>query len=350
MRVTYRGLVDFYHSQVTQPRLRVLFVTSMWPDETMPYYGPFIRSQAVSLEAAGAAIDVVAIRGYKSLTAYGIAGPVVARLARREGYDLTHIHSGHAAAIALLGAPKPTVVSFVGGDLLGHHHERGITTKSRIEVMAFRQLARRADATITKSKAMARALPRAVHARNSVIPNGVDVHAFAPQPKAEARRALGWPTNERVVLFLGNPDDPLKNIGLARAAVRHAAQAVPSLRLRSAWRVPPERIPQLMWAADCLALSSRSEGSPNVVKEAMAAALPVVATPVGDVAEHLAGIPGCFVARPDTAEFGRALQAAVMHGPTPAARTAVMRLSLENVASRIITVYQRVILSTHRSR
>ncbi|MBZ0268679.1 glycosyltransferase, partial [bacterium] len=65
---------------------------------------------------------------------------------------------------------------------------------------------------------------------------------------------------------------------------------------------PYERVVAKLNAADVLLFTSRrgSEGSPTVVKEALAVGLPVVSTDVGDVAEMLDGVtPGGVVPWPD---------------------------------------------------
>ena len=73
-------LVETRRSDIEDPSLKVLFVTNMWPDRVMPHYGPFIASQARSLEAIGISIDVLAIRGYVSSRAYVVARRPLRRL------------------------------------------------------------------------------------------------------------------------------------------------------------------------------------------------------------------------------------------------------------------------------
>jgi teichuronic acid biosynthesis glycosyltransferase TuaC len=343
MRLATSDLINVHLTDVESPRLRVLFVTNMWPDSSRPHYGTFIHTQALSLEEKGVGVDVVAMRGYVSPLAYPLALATILRQTHKRTYDLTHVHTGHAAAAAFAVIRSPVIISYVGGDLLGHPNERGIKTKSRLEALVFRQLAWRAAATITKSTEMERALPKSLRARNHVIPNGVSLEGFDPHPRKEARETLGWEQDEPIVLFIGDPSDPRKNVALARAAVAELRKTVPDARLHVGWGVHPRDIPGLMWASDVLVFPSRSEGSPNVVKEAMAATLPIVATPVGDIPERLEGVDGCFVARPDPHDFADALRHALKFGRTIAAREAIQGLTLTAVASRIIALYEGVL-------
>ena len=343
-------LVAFHPASVGPTRLRVLFITNMWPDSIRPHYGPFIQSQARSLENEGVAVDTVVIRGYASNFAYVAAIPQIRRLTRGARYDVVHIHTGHTAAVALIGRHRPTVLSYVGGDVLGNPDATGAVTRaSGLAAVAFRQLGRFADATITKSVAMHEMLPAAVRVRNHVIPNGVDTDACAPRSQSAAREELGWDTAQKVALFVGNPDDPRKNVTLARAAIAELTLSGIDVRLHEAWGIAPVDIPRLMWAADALVFASRSEGSPNVVKEAMAAALPIVSTPVGDVPERLAGVPGCHVVAPDVTAFASALADSLIHGRTGEAREAVLPLSLSNVARQVMDVYEQVKRDRQRS-
>jgi glycosyltransferase involved in cell wall biosynthesis len=335
-------LVKFHPTTVTDGWLRVLFITSMWPDEEHPHYGTFIQTQAESLEEYGVAIDVVAIRGYITPLAYPLARPRIKALVKQRPYDAVHVHTGHAATVGLLGMGKPSVLSFVGGDVLGNPTEQGVPLGSRLEALVLRQFAWASTRTITKSREMEDALPGALRIRNHVIPNGVNLEAFAPQSRAAARAALGWKQDESVALFLGDPSDPRKNVSLAHAAVAGAQGRCSGLRLHIGWGSRPSEIPNLMWAADALLFTSRSEGSPNVVKEAMAAALPIVATPVGDIPERLEGVADCFVVHPDPSNFASALIEALSSQRAPAARQAVQALSLPRIASRVVALYEEI--------
>jgi teichuronic acid biosynthesis glycosyltransferase TuaC len=322
---------------------RVLFITNMWPDEKRPYYGSFIASQARSLSRASVSVDVLYVRGFLGAHAYLKALVDLPRVARRKPYDLIHVHYGHTALVSIGILQRPLVISFCGEDLLGAPRAEGITRKSKIEVAVFRQVARTATVTITKSEEMERALPAELRARNHVLPNGVDLDVFAPASREEARAALGWDADEKVMLFLGNPDDPRKNVSLARESASIVADAIPSARLHIAWGVSPDQVPSLMNAADCLVFTSKSEGSPNAIKEAMACALPIVATPVGDVPERLSRVDGCYVCEPSAEAFARAITRALDCDRAPAARTAVEGLGIGIVADRLTDIYDTAI-------
>jgi teichuronic acid biosynthesis glycosyltransferase TuaC len=321
----------------------VLFVTNMWPDDERPWYGTFVRSQAEALRDLGIGIDVLSIRGYRRRAAYLGAAARAATLNRRRAFDVVHAHYGHSGLVARLQLRAPLVVTFYGSDLLGERTASGgLTTRSRVEASAFGQLARVVQATITNSEQMERALPRACRKRNHVIPNGVDLERFRPLDRLTARRRLSWPADEAAVLFVGDPRLPVKNHALAEAVCRRVAAVLPRVTLRVATGLPPAEIPMWMSAADALLVTSRSEGSPNVVKEAMAAELPIVSTPVGDVPERLRGLPACFVQAPEESALADALASALRHGRVPEARAAVASLSRERVASRVADVYEAV--------
>jgi len=323
--------------------MKVFVVTNMYPSAARPHWGAFIRSQVESLAALGVESTIYEIEGWKSTSRYAHAMREVPVLARRAGAELVHAHYGLSGAAAVGVREVPLVVSFCGDDLLGRPDAQGrIMPKSRWLVSVSRLAARRADAVIVKTQEMRRKLPEV--AGVEVIPNGVDLERFAPVPPDEARARLGWPLEGAVLLFAAPPDEPRKNWPLAQAVEAMLKSRGRDARLVAFHGRPQEELALAMSAADVLLLPSFHEGSPNVVKEALAAGLPVVAAPVGDCAERLVGVtPGAVVPREPSA-FASAVESVLASGARSNGREKVADLELSTVARRILAVYERAIL------
>jgi teichuronic acid biosynthesis glycosyltransferase TuaC len=70
----------------------------------------------------------------------------------------------------------------------------------------------------------------------------------------------------------------------------------------------------LLNAADLLLLTSLTEGSPQVIKEAMACNCPIVATDVGDIREIIGYTDGCYITTFKPSDVAVKIQAAFLLG------------------------------------
>lgn len=184
-----------------------------------------------------------------------------------------------------------------------------------------------------------------------VIPCGVNLGAFKPYDRDEARARLRWPKDKFIVLFPFDPTRPEKRYDLARASVDRLVQNGVDAELMTVINVPNEEMPWYYSGANALLLSSDYEGSPTSIKEALACNLPVVSTRVGDVHEQLNGIAGTWICPPDAATIARSLRAAFdwsQNGEFQG-RAAVAKYDQALTVERIVGVYTDV-LSNFRAR
>jgi len=98
-------------------------------------------------------------------------------------------------------------------------------------------------------------------------------------------------------------------------------------------------------AVDVLVLTSFSEGSPNVIKEAMACNCPIVATDVGDVREIIGDTEGCYIAGFDANDVAKKIQLALQFGKRTQGRNRLIELGLDSdtVAQKISSIYSNVL-------
>ena len=97
-----------------------------------------------------------------------------------------------------------------------------------------------------------------------------------------------------------------------------------------------------MNAADVLLLTSRREGSPNSVKEAMACNLPVVSVDVGDVDERLADVEPSAV-HTDDSELVASLAEIIRRSERSNGREHIGEISQTAQIDRLVGVYQRAL-------
>lgn len=241
-------------------------------------------------------------------------------------YDLIHANFGLTAPHALAQPRLPVVVSLWGTDVFGRF---GWLSKG---------CARFADEVIVMSEEMAREVPRSCH----VIPHGVDTDLFRPRSRREARRDLGWDPERYHVLF-SSPDREVKNVDLAKRVVDAGRDRLEDpIELQTVSGVDHDRMPVYMNAADALLITSRWEGSPNVVKEALACNLPIVSTDVGDVSERLKGVDPSAVCQSET-ELVECLTDVLVRGERSNGRNVAREISLDRMAQNIHAVYAKAL-------
>jgi glycosyltransferase involved in cell wall biosynthesis len=319
-------------------------ITSEWASDP-GHTAHFIARQVRFLRAAGVDVDVFSFRGGRHPLRYLAAWTRLRRQLSKGGarYDLVHAQFGQSGLLAL---PKrlPLVVTFRGDDLFGIlGHDGRPTPAGRLLQWLSRRVARRADAAILVSAHLQRYLTDSV--ATHIVPSGLDLDLFRCIPRAEARQHLGLPRDGRRILFVGDPADPRKRYDLAREAVKRLNRTV-AAELVIGWRVPHDEMPFYMNACDALVFTSREEGSPNAVKEALACDLPVVSVAVADVPLRLQGIPGCEVCAGDSPEtIAAALDRTLRRDERSGGRgrEAARQLDERLLTARVIAIYRAVL-------
>lgn len=321
--------------------LRVLMVTGVYPTEARPHSGTFIQTLVDSLRAVGVEVEVIRPAPGPVLWRYLVAIFQVFRKTWSGNFDIVHGHYGQWCLFARLQWRVPVVAAFLGDDLLGTVTARGGYSKQgAIIVRLSRWLCRHVDAALVKSKQMR---DSAGHSSVQVIADGVDFELFRPMERARLRDELGWKQDGVYLLFGNNPAIPVKNIQLARAAVEYLVEWGIQAELIVANGLPQSQLVCSMNACNAVLLPSHAEGSPNIVKEAMACNVPVVATDVGDVAELIWATQGCSLCPPEPAAFALGVLHTLRHSGPTTGRQDIAHLESSLVAQRTIAVYQQIL-------
>ena len=250
-------------------------------------FSPFIEEQAAALQKQGCEVLRFGITGHGA-RGYLRLLPALKKCIREQQPDLIHAHYGLSCLLASMQHLVPVVSTYHGSDIQDPY----ILPLSRLAMRrsAWNIFVSKTALSIAQNE---RFLPSPVCLeRCTVLPCGVDLQAVKVRNKEDARKQLHLPLEKTLVLFAGAFDNVVKDAPLAKNAMAELADAQ-LIELKGYSR---EEVFLLMQAADALLLTSRSEGSPQVVKEALACGCPIVSTDVGDVRELTTGIAGCYVA------------------------------------------------------
>lgn len=328
--------------------MRILAVTNVFPIPQCPSSGTFVEQQIEGLKRIGLDVDVMVVdRLQKGMSAYA---SLPGELRRRIGVsqpDLVHSMYGGVMAdlVTFTSKERPTIVSFCGSDLLGEplsgHFRKWMANYG---VKASHRAAKRASGIVVKSKELEDALPSYVNrSKVRIIPNGVDLERFNPLERDKCRRKLGWHPDRFHILFCSNSGNPIKRFDLALASVAAIRRSGIDAEVHQLRGVPHAEVSIWLNACDVVLLTSVHEGSPNIIKEALACNLPVVSVDVGDIRERIQEIDGCYLALPEPGDLSIKLRAVHDRPGRVNGRIMMRGLSVEEVALRLREFYGEIL-------
>lgn len=295
---------------------------------------PFIREQVDALRAQGCVCEYYYIKG-KGVLGYLREVLGLRRRIREWKPDVVHAHYGLSCLVANLATRRVPVVST--------YHGSDINVKS---VRRFSKMAMWLSAWNVFVSKRNMALVGAIEGKKaSLVPCGISLSEDQLQMREEARKVLGWKAAENKVLFAGAFDNDVKDPELAKQAMKELKNEGVNAELIELKGYNRQQVNTLMCAVSCLLMTSKTEGSPQVIKEAMACGCPIVCVDVGDVVERTEGVSGCFVVKSrEPRDIADALKKAIAFEGKTNGREHILAAGLTNelVAKRIIEIYKQI--------
>ena len=245
--------------------------------------------------------------------------------------DIVHAHFGLYGLLANIQRKVPVVTTFHGSDV----HSSGM----------MRSLAKICMRLSAHSIFVSEALQKQAGGNDkisTVIPCGLNLKFFKRIDKTVARKSLGLDSSKHYVLFTSDFNNPVKDPQLAFAVMEYLPQAE-LLELKNRSR---DEVNALLNAVDALLVTSVREGSPQIVKEAIAVGTPIVSVNVGDVALTTVQVANAIVVNNrEPQKIAEQLKRAMQMPHSENGVDTLRNLGMDNaqIAEKVILIYKNVI-------
>lgn len=266
--------------------------------------------------------------------------------ARRSDRNIIHAHFGTVTALvsacASLSSGIPLIVTFHGSDLNNTSSADGYI-RDFFQRLFSNLAAFTADSIVCVSEHVKNGLWwRRELAR--VVPCGIDLSLFRPIDKATCRASLGWDSSAKIIVFNNGSGSPIKRQDIVMEALEIIKRDDPDTDLKILRDLEYSRVPVYLNAADCLVLCSDNEGSPTIIKEALACNLPIVSVPVGDTPEMLRGVRNTKLVRQAPNAIAEAVLDVVSAGRRSDGRAiAAPRFDNNRIVKELVSIYDAML-------
>ena len=311
--------------------MRVLLV-ARYKDGFANNMMPFVLEQGEAIRSLGNDVDYFLVKG-DGLFAYFHAKKELVQKIDAFKPDVIHAHYGLSGITAVLQNKVPVVTTFHNGETLGFK-QNFLSSLFSLKTSYMVYVAQHIyDKAYFKKKK-----------NYAIIPCGVNLEECVVTDYHMARKELGFDENKKYILFGGAFGNLRKNYPLLKAAIeRLGREDIVTMEMKGLSRA---EISKRLSACDLFALPTKSEGSPQALKEAMACNCPIMATDVADIKHLLGNIKGHYICSFNPDEVASTLSEALDFNERTTGRERMSELGLENkqVAMRIMDVYKKVLM------
>lgn len=325
---------------------------SYFPSHIMP----FITEQAEAMATnCNCEVEYFTVKG-KGLLSYFTQIKSLRKKISEFKPDIIHAHYGLSGITAVLQNKVPVVTTFHNGETLGFSQNllsSIFSLKAKHVIYVAQHIY---DKTYFKRKN-----------RYTILPCGVNLDECVIIPFEEARKMLDFEKSKKYIIFGGGFDNLRKNFPLLNEALvlLTGKQGVPKQRkvnvkdgeftlssydygdieVFEMKNMSRQQCVLLMCACDLFALPSKSEGSPQALKEAMACNCPILATDIADIKHLLGNIDGHYICTFEPQNVTNVLKESFSYNGRTKGRERIAELGYDNVsiAKKIEKIYNLIL-------
>ena len=292
---------------------------------------PFVLEQGNALAELGHIVEYFPVPG-KGLHTYFTARKALIKKIKEFQPDLIHAHYGLSGITAVLQSKVPVVTTFHNGETLSFSANILSSLFSlRTKFMVYVAQHIYDLAYLKRKKSYV------------ILPCGIDLHECVITDKEIARKELGFLPDKKYILFGGGFDNLRKNYPLLKEGIDLLKRDdIEVLEMKGLSRL---QISKLLSACDLFALPTKSEGSPQALKEAMACNCPIIATDVADIKHLLGDLEGHYICTFNPKDVAEQVEKALAFNGRTKGRERIIELGLTNdlVAKKLVEIYEEVL-------
>jgi len=240
--------------------------------------------------------------------------------------EIIHAHYGLSGLFACLQRIVPVVITFHGSDAYIPKVKilsRIAAGLSRFNIYVSNKIQNRIKGKINYS----------------IIPCGINLDIFYPVDMKIAREKLNMESGKKYILFASSFTNSVKNSPLAFSALGMLQMNAELIELKNRSR---EEVNLLLNACNLLLLTSKTEGSPQIIKEAMACNCPIAATDVGDIDDVMGRTEGCYLTSFEAKDIADKIKLAIKFDKRTNGREQIEHLDNNIIVKKIFDIYQIV--------
>ncbi|WP_377145206.1 glycosyltransferase family 4 protein [Mucilaginibacter lutimaris] len=202
-------------------------------------------------------------------------------LIKKTDYDVVHVHFGLSGLFLLVNPflKTPVVLTIHGSDINSPKHFGLMRLVTKMIIPLVDRVIILNDKMLSKLSSQREKLVK--------IPCGINIDQFDSERINDGKKF--------VIGFPGNKDREVKNYPLFREIVTSVAARGVQVETVEFHNMTRAEVALNLSRLDCLLMTSHSEGSPQIIKEAMAGGVPIISANVGDVELVISDVENCCV-------------------------------------------------------
>lgn len=315
--------------------MKILFITNMFPVEDYQSFGIHVKEQIHSLKKVES--DIIFINGRESKLNYYKSISTIKKALKNKDYDLIHIHYAISGLFLLFFRPQiPVVITLHGGELFGMKGflNRFLQKNITLSILKY------ASKIIVLNDITAEAL-KLHKSKLMKIPCGINANRFKQGLDTEHDEdiKIGFPSSRSRIE---------KNWPLFTSIIEELKTEF-NINVIEFDNMTRDEVANNLNQLDLLIMTSFSEGSPQIIKEAMGCNKAIVSTNVGDVSDLLAQVNNCFVVDTfDKSDFIAPIRSILLQDKKNRlsnGREKLMKMGIdeESIADKLFKMYESVL-------